>query len=232
MVQCEQRKDLWMLYACDQLDPAERETLRRHLLTGCPTCAGALAEAEAAVAQLVLAVAPVPPPPGGLDRLMNVIRSENETRFVQAGRPWARLTSPAIAALLAIALTSGAWLYFTHDARRFWKSSNLVTVVLTSKTQPSARGQVWWDHDSRQWRVTVTNLSPTAAGREYELWLIPADGKPIRSQTFNVKAGGKSTLVVPVPPDIGPTAVAAITDEPLGGSDQPTGSIHLAGKFD
>ena len=230
MVQCDQRKDLWMLYACDQLDPAEREALRAHLATGCPTCAGALAEAEATVAQLALAVVPVPPPNGSVDRLIRVIRDDRMA--IQSRRPWARAVAPAIAALLAVALTSGAWMYFTQDARRFWKSSNLVTVVLTSKTQPAARGQVWWDHDSRQWRVNVSNLSQTATDREYELWLIPANGKPIRSQTFKVRAGGRSTIVVNVPPDVGPAAVAAITDEPLGGSDQPTGNIHLAGSFE
>lgn len=228
-MQCEDRKDLWMLYAAGQLDPGEQEALRKHILTGCPSCSCAFAEAEATVAQLALAVVPIPPPPAAFDRIIAVIHNTPPIRGVR--RRWPRLAGPACAAVLAVALTSVAWLYLTQDARRFWRSSNLVTVVLTSKTQPAAKGQVWWDHDSRQWRISVINLAPTAEGREYELWLIPVDGKPIRSQTFNVRAGKRSTIVVPVPSEIGTTAVAAITDEPLGGSDQPTGNIHLAGTF-
>lgn len=228
-MQCEDRNDLWMLYAAGQLDPAEQETLRHHLLTGCPRCAGAFAEAEATVAQLALAFVPVPPPLGGFDRVLDVIHNRRPVHKIR--RQWTRFAAPACAAALIVVLTSAVWLYFTQDARRFWKSSNLVTVVLTSKTQPAAKGQVWWDHDSRQWRISVSNLAPPASGREYELWLIPVDGKPIRSRTFNVKAGGRSTIVVPVPPEVGTAAVAAITDEPSGGSDQPTGNIHLAGAF-
>jgi hypothetical protein len=30
-----------------------------------------------------------------------------------------------------------------------------------------------------------------------------------------------------MPKDIGPVAIAAITDEPMGGVEQPTGKVHI-----
>lgn len=235
---CDDRKDLLLLYAGDLLEPAERDALRAHLMTGCPMCVGTLAEAEATLAQMAAAVAPVAPPAGAIDKLMMRVGAGNAgtargTRTESRIEP--RRRSPWVASLLAaaaaVAITSGLWMYLTRDARSFWRSTNLATVALTSPTQPNARGQVLWDRDRQQWRVTVSNLGPTAAGREYELWVIPAGGAPIRSQTFQVAGDGASTLVVPLPANLGPLATAAITDEPIGGVDAPTGKIHLAGEF-
>ena len=46
---------------------------------------------------------------------------------------------------------------------------------------------------------------------------------------FNVDAKGRAYLNVSVPAGLGPLAAAAVTDEPLGGVDQPTGTgIGLA----
>ena len=58
---CNERRDSIFLFAAGQLEPAEAEELRLHLATGCPTCAGALAEAEATLAQMALAIDPIEP---------------------------------------------------------------------------------------------------------------------------------------------------------------------------
>jgi hypothetical protein len=234
-VTCDDRKDLLLLYAGGFLEPAEHEALRTHLLTGCPACAGALAEAEATLAQMAAATSPVAPPPAAIDKLMMRIGHGNTgvkrdvvARIEPRRSPW---MAALMAAAAAVAITSGLWMYLTRDARSFWRSTNLATVAMTSPTQPNARGQVLWDRDNKQWRVSVSNLGPTAAGREYELWFIPAGGTPIRSKTFTVAGDGASTIVVPVPAGVGELATAAITDEPIGGVDAPTGKVHLAGEF-
>lgn len=236
---CDERKDLLLLYAGDMLDPAEREALRAHLLTGCPACSGALAEAEATLAQMALAVDPIAPPAAALDKLMARIDPAKPSSAQNADRSNLRIEPrrrawfiPSLAAAAAaVLITSIAWLYVTRDARSFWHSKNLAAVTLTSPTQPNATGQVLWDRDHHEWRVTVAQLGPTEAGREYELWVIPTGSKPIRSKSFSVAGDGSSTFVVPVPPDVTQLATAAITDEPIGGTDAPTGKIHLAGEF-
>jgi anti-sigma-K factor RskA len=247
-VTCDERRDLPMLYAAGALEPAEREALREHLATGCPVCAGALAEAEATVAQMISVVPPVTPPPTALDRLMARVAASTPTSgerpLQQASAPirlaeapsrsrGRRILAPLLAAAAGIAVTSGVFLYVTRDARQFWHATDVATAALASPADPASgiRGQAIWDRDAQRSRLVVENLPKPAAGREYELWFIPKGGAPIRSETFNVDADGRATLVVNVPSGIGPGAVAAITDEPLGGSDAPTGTIQLAGEF-
>ena len=228
---CAERRDLLLLYAAGTLEPAEQAELRAHLATGCPVCAGALAEAEALVAQVANAIAPVAPPAGALDKLMARVAAPASPRSIRPA-PRRPLLAPLLAAAAAVAVTSAAFLFATRDARRLWTSGDVATIALASPTQPSAKGQVLWDREHASWRLTVAKLATPQAGREYELWFIPKGCSPIRAKTFGVGQDGRAMLVVDVPASVGPGAVAAITDEPLGGTDAPTGKIHLAGTFD
>ena len=75
---------------------------------------------------------------------------------------------------------------------------------------------------------------PTPTGnRVLQLWLIPkaTGGKPIPSLTVRPDADGKFTLLVSNPPDVmEATAALAITEEPAGGSPQPTPNPRWVGK--
>lgn len=51
------------LYLTDGLEPAEREALRKHIASGCPRCAGALAEWETTFAAVPLALEDQAPAP-------------------------------------------------------------------------------------------------------------------------------------------------------------------------
>ena len=232
--------------AADQLEPAEAEGLRRHLATGCPICAGALAEAEATLAQVAGVLDPIEPSAQLREQLMSRVTevtqprqnpsgivtsvSMSDTRISQTSNPW-RLRIFATALLSAAAAVAITWAVVIQPMREQRKRpAQLQMVSMTSETQPTARGVVAWDKDHAQWHIAVFGLAPPPPGREFELWFIPPDGKPIPSKTFTVDASGSATLVVPLPANIGPIAVAAITDEPLGGVPQPTGKIQLAGK--
>jgi anti-sigma-K factor RskA len=72
-VTCDERRDLLLLYVSDGLEPAEAKELREHLQSGCPACAGHLAEAEAVMANLPLALDRIAPPPNLKERLMERI---------------------------------------------------------------------------------------------------------------------------------------------------------------
>lgn len=73
------------------------------------------------------------------------------------------------------------------------------------------------------------NLHPARAGRVYQLWFIPKNGKPIPSVTFNSEDSGHAMVEeIQVPSGLG-LAAAAITDEPEGGSPQPTTTPILVG---
>ncbi len=84
---CEQRQEQILLYAADALDPDERREMQAHLRSGCPHCAGSLAEAEAVLAHLPLALEPVAPSPGVRERLMERIRSHPSAEIAAEKSP-------------------------------------------------------------------------------------------------------------------------------------------------
>jgi anti-sigma-K factor RskA len=111
------------------------------------------------------------------------------------------------------------------------RAENLQMVSLNKlDPQPKAKGRVIWDRDRNKWHVTVFDMMPPPPGRCYELWFIKPDKTSVASSTFMVDASGNASMMVDVPKDIGPIAVAAITDEPMGGVTQPTGKPQLAGE--
>lgn len=77
--------------------------------------------------------------------------------------------------------------------------------------------------------ASAAGLSPNAAGRVYQLWFIPKAGAPIPSVTFTVDAAGNAQLSNITLPAGQELAAAAVTDEPTGGSPQPTTTPFLSG---
>jgi len=73
--------------------------------------------------------------------------------------------------------------------------------------------------------VSGQKLQNPSVHRTLQLWLIPkaAQAKPVPSLTLRPRADGNFDLLVANPPDSpGATKALAITDEPEGGSPQPT----------
>ena len=73
--------------------------------------------------------------------------------------------------------------------------------------------------------VSGHNLPAPSANRTFQLWLIPKaqGGKPVPSLTLRPDATGSFELLIATPPDSpNATKALAITEEPQGGSSQPT----------
>lgn len=73
--------------------------------------------------------------------------------------------------------------------------------------------------------VSGQTIPPPPGDRVLQLWLIPnaPGGKPLPSQTVRPDASGKFVLLVSKPPDLmANTKALAVTEEPAGGSPQPT----------
>ena len=107
---CEQRRDLLLLYVSDALEAEEMQEMRIHLETGCPTCAGGLAEAQAVFASVPFALADFAPPTKVKANLMRRIdeyssRSVGQTAYESESLPirlFRYFVPTAIAACLAI----------------------------------------------------------------------------------------------------------------------------------
>ena len=105
-------------------------------------------------------------------------------------------------------------------------------VQLTRMGTPGTREpvvQLFWNRRSNLVMIHAFQLTPAAATRAYQLWFIPKNGKPIPSVTFNTEPSGHGMVrQIAVPEGMELTA-AAITEEPEGGSPQPTTTPFLVG---
>jgi len=107
-------------------------------------------------------------------------------------------------------------------------SRNVRLVQLTSSGDPDPAIQIFWDKARNTALLNATGLKPAPAGRTYQLWWI-RDGKPVPSVTFDIDPGGAGLVKgVSVPAD-GELSAAAVTEEPDGGSQQPTSPVLLVG---
>jgi anti-sigma-K factor RskA len=71
-------------------------------------------------------------------------------------------------------------------------------------------------------------LAPAPAAKSYQLWLVPADGKPISAGVFNPVSGRADHWMMKLPQGIAAREFA-VSLEPVGGMPQPTGPMVLIG---
>jgi anti-sigma-K factor RskA len=101
-------------------------------------------------------------------------------------------------------------------------------VQLTKQGDPDPRIQLYWDRLHNTAVLRASKLRPAPSGRTYQLWFIK-DGKPVPSVTFDVAPAGDALVPKVTVPTGGQISAAAVTEEPTGGSQQPTTPILLVG---
>jgi len=230
-------------YALGALAPDERERFEAHL-ADCAACRAEV-RAQREVAVLLADAAPAAAPPPGLrDRILREARQARPVR-----RAWIPITPwLAVAASLALALGLGYALLRQRAASRQTSaalaaardsiaardslvatllSPDVGTAALAATGQaPSAR--LYWSPSRRRVVMAVFRLAPAPAGRTYQLWAI-AQGKPVSLGVFNTAPDGRVTAAMAVPPGL-TFELSAVTEEPAGGSPQPTQQPFLVGK--
>lgn len=93
---------------------------------------------------------------------------------------------------------------------------------------PSAR--LFWNGETGSVVLAAFDLPPAPTGRVYQAWGIPDGGAPVSLGTFQTGTNGSAIVRVSAP--AGATfAVSAITEEPAGGSPQPTTTPFLVGSW-
>ncbi|HLQ24027.1 MAG TPA: anti-sigma factor [Gemmatimonadales bacterium] len=107
-------------------------------------------------------------------------------------------------------------------------SPGVELVQLTASGDPDPRIQLFWDRQHNTALLHASKLKPVPQGRTYQLWFIK-DGKPVPSVTFNVAPAGDAVISQVSVPAEGQVSAAAVTEEPAGGSPQPTTPVLLVG---
>ena len=231
-------------YALGALDPEERVRFEAHVAE-CATCRAEV-QAFREVGGLLADAAPTAAPPRALrERILGAAR---QARPIGARRgtvlPWLA----AAASVVLLLLVGNA--YRQERAAREQASralaaaqdsvagrDSLIATLLSPDAgtaglaatgqPPSAR--LFWIPSRHRVVMAVYRLPPAPAGRTYQLWAI-AKGKPVSLGIFNTAPDGSLRAVMNVPPDLA-FQVTAVTEEPAGGSAQPTQQPFLIGKL-
>ncbi len=93
---------------------------------------------------------------------------------------------------------------------------------------PSAR--LFWNATTGSVVMAAFDLPPAAPGRIYQLWGIVTGLDPVSFGTFQTGADGTAIFRSPVPEGI-EFELGAVTEEPAGGSPQPTSTPFLVGAW-
>jgi len=258
---CREFDELLPLRVLGDLEPAEAARLDAHLGSGCPRCAAELAALQESLSLLPLALPEVAPSESARARLMARVRAEaQEGRSPSASSMgWRIAAAAAVAAILGafvtgtiVARRGAAVVAELHDRldrqsaeladlrRQVFQAKDSIRMASApgvhvfdlagQKGAEQASARVFWDPKGATWQLYAANLGAPPTGKTYQLWLITPTRK-ISAGTFSEGGTTEALGQVRVPDDAGTVVAAAITDEPSGGSPQPTGSILLLGKL-
>ena len=239
-------------YALGILSPEERRTFEAHL-AGCDACRADV-RAYTEVAAALAHAAPTAEPPGALrDR---VLAEARRVRPIGAApRTGPRVMLPWLAAaalLLAVGGAVATWRLTVrvHDLERglalrdsvhaadsvalallTGPDVNVVSLAGTNRA-PSAR--IIWNRARNRFVVFAFDLPAAPAGRTYQLWAIAKGHAPLSMGTFNTDAQGHARVVLTVDREIAALGFVdncGLTEEPSGGSPQPTETPRLLGAW-
>ena len=208
--------DLTAGYALDALDEDERARYEEHLAS-CESCREELQgfwEVSGALGR----AAGGPPPPASLrDRILEQARSERPNVVPLRRRVTAPVLASAAAVAAVVAVALGLW---ALGLSRELDDRDDVLAVLSD---PNARVQTTSDGEANlvvtptgRAALVVRMLAPAPKGKDYEIWVFE-NGVPKPAGLF--EEPGVAMLSRPVQPG----QTVAVTLEPDGGVDAPTG---------
>jgi len=252
----ENLQELAAAYALGALEPAEAKAFEA-LLAKSPDAQREVAEYREVGALLALGAGAAAPSPDLRARVIARASSQKEARLAPriGGSGWAPWVAFA-AALVAVVGLAIAWQGVTRQlsereatiaalqdtlnqreerlAARERELNSLLDphvslIRMGTPGTPEPVIQLFWNRQSNRMMAHAFQLKPAAGNRTYQLWFIPKNGKPIPSVTFNTEASGHALVEsIEVPAGV-ELAAAALTDEPAGGSPQPTTTPFLVG---
>ena len=204
-------------YALDALDPGEHARYEEHLAS-CEPCRDELQSFWRVTGSLAQAAGGPEPPASLRDRILEQARSER-TNVVPLQRRFAPRAFSAVAAVAAVAAI-GLGIWATSLSRDLGDAEDQLAVL----SNPDARA-VATSNGEAQLVVTpdgdaalvVRKLPPAPSGKDYEIWVFE-NGVPKAAGVFE-KPG-----VAMLSQRVEPGQTVAVTLEPDGGLDAPSGA--------
>jgi anti-sigma factor RsiW len=210
-------RELTAAYALDALDERDRARYEAHLAT-CEECREELASFWAVSGALAHAAGGPAPPPALRDRILQQARSERPN-VVPLRRRFALSPAAGIAAVAAV-LALGLGLWGTSVSRELDDRKGELAVL----GDPNARVYATANGEANlvvtptgAAALVVRRLAPAPDGKDYEIWVFQ-NGVPQRAGLFQEPG------VAVLDRRVAPGQMVAVTVEPDGGVDAPTGA--------
>jgi hypothetical protein len=215
-------------YVLRAMTDGEWEDYELHL-HACADCSEKVAELEFASDALLSGVPQLSAPPAIRDRVMAVVRAEAElmraagasadrpvvTRPPRRFRLTLRPLSGAALASVLLALGIGGGMLLRGDGG---------TPTRTLSAESSSAGKAQLRVADGAAKLVVAGLPAPPPGRVYQVWLENFNDRQPPAPTdslFSVSKKGRTTVYVPG--DLDDVSAVLVTDEPIGGSEIPTG---------
>jgi anti-sigma-K factor RskA len=215
-------RSLIAAYSLGAIPDEEIPPIRAHILT-CEEC---FADAEMFAddaALLTVAIEPVPLPAGFEQRVLAQIQEERPATVPVQRRSWwrGRVATFAAAAAVLAAVFVASFSYLSVRATQQRYEDVIVSLVHDrdsfNLTGPGgAEAVIASTGDGSV--IAAVDLGEAPNDREYQLWLMK-DGEPVPADTFNVD---EPIVVIESDHSLDGYDGAAVTVEPVGGSEEPT----------
>ncbi len=99
--------------------------------------------------------------------------------------------------------------------------AQVAVMTMASQSPTSPTGRMFWDQAHNAWTLVAHRVPMPKSGRTYQLWLVTPTAK-INAGTFMPKPDGEVMVRATMAMPTDSLAAVAVTDEPIGGSAQPT----------
>lgn len=220
---CEELRPEYGAYSLGAAEDPEKHEITEHLERNCPECMAGVRSALATVVIMSGATKSIKPPRYLRSRVVAMVTPGGARRGFLFWLPW------VAAAVLAVVLVSvalpGRFRKPAPPVASEARFNEMLSVLNDPATKdvsfgdPAARGR-FFVSPSKGVVFIAAHLPKLDAGRTFEMWVIPANGKPIPAGTFN--ALDDSTAVHTRFGPLQDATAMAISVEPSGGSQQPT----------
>jgi anti-sigma-K factor RskA len=246
---CEQLRDQYEAYALDALEGTQLAELERHLARNCPVCTPGVAEARWLVAHLAYLSPDAAPSLVLRDRIMSEAAPGSSARPAPTQRwvpAWAWAIAAALVALTAVSVyqnrradreltalrqqlrtaeSQGQQLqierahYVMATEIVIAKDARPVKLMPQKPAMPMFHA-VW--SQKMGLLVMANNVPQLPPTMTFQLWAMPKQGKPLSLGMFRPDESGQAMMVMSPATNMSEVAALAISEEPAGGSSQPT----------
>ena len=213
-------------YVLGAMPASERDEYEAHLTT-CAVCREEVDELRPAAEALPMASPPMLPPPELKDRIMAEVEREaallgaagkdaDRPERKRRGLGWLsgwRL-APVAAALLIAGVLIGSALSGPE-----------------TQTYAFDRAGAQLEVEGDRATIVAQDLPAPPEGRVYEVWLMPEGSDTPEPTDVLFTPRGDGSAVAAIPGSVDDVGQVLVTDEPLGGSEEPTGELLMAAEI-